>query len=160
MILTQVIIELILQKTCPNTVMILWLTLFYTTGIKGWQRSACLASLWTSHTRTQAGWLSGGNSKPNTNDCDMYLIHRHLNLGSTGRYRQCNYCNRAYIYNFPIWLCKILTQWHSGVRCLQRPLCSTPSHRAKDFRLVLLSKPKNEQLNWIDIVSILITSRW
>ena len=31
MILTQVIIELILQKTCPNTVMILLLTLFNTT---------------------------------------------------------------------------------------------------------------------------------
>ena len=70
-----------------TTVMILLQTLFYTTGIKEWRRSACLGSPWTSRTRTQAGWLSGGKSTVITVGLDQYLIHRHLNLGSTGRYR-------------------------------------------------------------------------
>ena len=43
------------------------------------------------------------------------------------------------IYFFSLWLCKELTQWHSGARFLQRLLCSTQCHRAKDFRLVLSS---------------------
>ena len=43
------------------------------------------------------------------------------------------------IYNFSLWLCKKLIHWHSGARFLQKPLCSTQCHRAKDFRLVLLS---------------------
>ena len=43
------------------------------------------------------------------------------------------------IYNFSLWLCKKLIHWYSGARFLQKPLCSTQCHRAKDFRLVLLS---------------------
>ena len=151
---TQVIIEVVLQNTCLLEWWYFYKPSFTLQGSKGDN----VQPAW-HHRRQVTLGLKQGGSQVEIQYLTPLIVTCIWSTGISTWEAQEDTGSAitvtGLIFSFSLWFCKI---WHSGVRCLQRPLCSTPSHRAKDFRLVLLSKSENKQS--IDCVPILITSRW